>query len=226
MENQKKQTIIPISSFSIGPESAEDKIVDMFWAESSSEKARQNLYNAVYHIRRVLGSELGIPSKSVILIKHSTYTLNPSIKSWYDVNEFERLYSSGLSSLDRGKTKEAISDFKIAVELYTGRLLEIYYDDWVVNYGYQLQERLVYMLKELASYYLKEGNYQSSISYAQRILEEDICDQDAYYIIMESYSPSGKTGAGNKTVPHVLPDSSGRNGYYSFSEIERYLYAG
>jgi len=170
----------------------EDKIVDLFWADSSMEKARQNLYNAVYHIRKVLGSDLGVASKSVILIKHSTYQLNPAIKSWYDVNEFEKLHNAGLSKLDRGSTGDAVSDFKVAVEFYKGRFLEIYYDDWVVNYGYQLQEKLIYMLKELSAFYLREGEYQSSITCAQRILEEDPCEQDAYYIIMNAYFNLGK----------------------------------
>ncbi|OQA18939.1 MAG: Cyclic di-GMP phosphodiesterase response regulator RpfG [bacterium ADurb.Bin363] len=176
-----------------GQKVSEDKIIDMFWPESSIEKARQNLYNSVFHIRKVIVSRIAIPPKKVINIHHSTYEINPSITCWYDVNEFEKLYNSGMTEADRGKTEESIRDFKEAIELYRGRFLENYYEDWVINEGYQLQEKFTYMLKELARFFLEKGGYQTSIAYAQSAVEEDPCDQEAYYLIMQCHYLQGKS---------------------------------
>ena len=179
----------------------EDKIIDMFWPDSHVDKARQNLYNAVHHVRKIISKRLAIPPKGIIHIHHSTYQINTDISCWYDVNEFEKLYNSGMIKGDQGHVDESISDFMEAVELYRGRFLETYYDDWAIQYGYEFQEKFVYMLKEISRNYMEKGNYQQTINYAQKVLKEDPCDQEAYCLIMESYFIQGKS---EQVVRHYL----------------------
>ncbi|MEQ8222856.1 MAG: HD domain-containing phosphohydrolase [Candidatus Eremiobacterota bacterium] len=180
---------------------SEDKIIDMFWPDSPVDKARQNLYNAVHHVRKIVSKRLAIPPKGIIHIHHSTYQINTDLSCWYDVNEFEKLYNSGMIKGEQGYVDKSISDFREAVELYRGRFLETYYDDWAIQYGYEFQEKFVYMLKEISRNYMENGNYQQAINYAQKVLKEDPCDQEAYCLIMESYFIQGKS---EQVVRHYL----------------------
>jgi DNA-binding SARP family transcriptional activator len=179
--------------FQWGHKVPEDRIIDMFWPDSPVDKARQNLYNAVHHVRRIVSKRLAIPPKGIINIHHSTYQFNTGLSCWYDVNEFERFYNSGMVKGDQGKIDESISDFREAVELYRGRFLETYYDDWTIHYGYEFQEKFAFMLKEISRNYMGKGNYQQAINYAQKVLKEDPCDQEAYCLIMESFFIQGKS---------------------------------
>ena len=57
------------------------------------------------------------------------------------------------------------------------------------------------MLKEISRNYMEKGNYQQTINYAQKVLKEDPCDQEAYCLIMESYFIQGKS---EQVVRHYL----------------------
>jgi DNA-binding winged helix-turn-helix (wHTH) protein len=107
-----------------------EMLMDVFWPDPSPEKARNSLNVAMNRIRRALRT---ITDNPIIIYKDSTYRMASGLKLWTDVEDFERLVSSGKRSDAQNKLSAAISDYEAAISLYRGDFLEEnQYEGWTV----------------------------------------------------------------------------------------------
>jgi len=161
-----------------------EEIASWVWPESAPAVAHQMFKTGLWEIRNC-APEL----KSVIRYTHGRYTLNPEVKLWVDVWEFERLLRDvSLSSTIEEKEKS----LERADNLYRGPLLSDLYYTWVEDYRNALKRIFVEVLGELARSYARKEDYEKSVSYCVRALKIDRLNEDIHRLLLRNYISLGQ----------------------------------
>ncbi|MBI2265830.1 MAG: response regulator [Armatimonadetes bacterium] len=173
---------------------SEDKIIDVFWPHLSPEKAKHNLHNTTYLLRKILEPVLSEGADSqYIWHKKNFYRFQPDSLHWVDIEDFDKRCLEGKTLLSSGKQDEAIQQFQEAERLYEGDFLEDnLYDDWTLYKRDKLQEQYFEVLLRLADYFIAKGKHDVAITYANKILQKDKCFEKGYVTMMKALLLSGR----------------------------------
>ncbi|MBE0431752.1 MAG: hypothetical protein IBX67_08000 [Dehalococcoidia bacterium] len=171
-----------------------DILMDVIWPECDPQAASNNLKVAMHGVRqtisRLFHSSEGFPH---ILFLQGSYLTNPEIQLWVDVEEFEKHWRLGRRLEKEGKVAEAMWEFEQAEELYRGDYLEDEpYEEWTLLRREALKDVYLIILGKLADYSVRHADYESHITYCQKILAKDPCREDAYRWLMRCYSRLGQ----------------------------------
>jgi two-component SAPR family response regulator len=132
--------------------------------------------------------------KGTYLIKSSTGEIgfNHDSDYWLDIATFENKAHGSLKNSADSVSINAVSELEGALQLYSGGLLEGFYEDWTLNDRLHLQNTYMRSLEWLMQYYRHNVDYQSSILYAQKILESDPLREDIHCEVMQMYMSAGQ----------------------------------
>lgn len=175
-----------------GRDIPDEKVMDVFWPDHPPDKARQSLYAALSHMRKALEAGETGENERVVLARKGFYRFNTDRPWFFDVNEFERLYDSGVARFRDGREDEAMLSYQKAESLYTGEFMEGYYADWAVYIREELQMKYTEVLERLMGHFFEKERFEVACDYAQRLLKLDNCHQEAHYTLMKSYVEQGK----------------------------------
>ncbi len=154
-----------------------ERLIGMFWGERPERRARQSLSTALWHIRRCFPEQEPLEADA-----HQAQFVHEPI--WVDSEEFEA--QAGL--LDPLKLESALS-------LYQGEFLEGFYDDWIVDERYRLQESYLNVLARLMQGYENQQRFADALSLAQRLLQDNPLREDAHRMAMRAYCHLGQRNA-------------------------------
>jgi response regulator RpfG family c-di-GMP phosphodiesterase/DNA-binding SARP family transcriptional activator len=169
----------------------DEKLMELFWPDHDPDKARQNLYSALSHIRKAL--EGFLPEYDKVVVSHKGfYRINAHVPHTVDVREFDRYYESGSQAARAGNVDEAVGSYQRAEALYQGEFLEGYYSDWALNYRDDYERKYQDILNRLMSHFAEKGRSQVVLDYCQKLLGLDPCDQEAHLNLMRAYVALGK----------------------------------
>ncbi len=129
----------------------QDQILEVFWPELDFEKARQNLYVALYYIRKMLEPGLGnVKNSHYIISQHGSYKFNTNQPYRLDIEDFENYYYEANQLMETGYLKEAESYYIKAKNLYKEDILpENLYDDWCIDQRRDYQNVYINLLQRL-----------------------------------------------------------------------------
>lgn len=169
----------------------DEKLMDLFWPDHDPEKARQNLYSALSHVRKALESFL--PDYEKVITSHKGfYRVNAQVPLVVDVREFDRYYEAATKAARAGNVDESVRTFQRAEAVYQGEFLEGYYTDWAVDYRHEYERKYQETLNRLMSHFLEKERMQVVVDYCQKLLGLDPCDQEAHFNLMKAYIAMGK----------------------------------
>lgn len=171
-----------------------DVLMETLWAGWSPELANSNLRAAMHALRQSLGDFSnegnGFP---YILFCEGNYLINPQVVLWVDDEEFERHYIAGWHLDKEGKSEEAVKEYMLAETLYRGDYLEDdLYEEWTLRRREALNDTYLTILGKLAKHSAQVADYESCITYCQKILAKDPCCEDGYRWLMCSYNRLGR----------------------------------
>jgi DNA-binding SARP family transcriptional activator len=119
--------------------------------------------------------------------------VNPDARLWVDAEAFERHWHGGWRLAQAGYKAEAIREYEQAETLYTGDYLEDdLYSDWTLLRREALRDAYAGILTMLATMSLEARDYTGTIIWAQKLLAQDSCHEDAYYLLMSSHMALGQ----------------------------------
>jgi DNA-binding SARP family transcriptional activator len=169
---------------------AKELLMDLFWPESPPDAARNNLNVAIYGLRRALRQKH--PEFSHVLFQNDAYLLNPELRIWVDVEEFNQHFRTG-QRLDQAKELEqALHEYRAAEALYQGEfLMEDRYEGWILPRRQSLQDDYLTLLDRLSRYYLEHADYDACVVMCGKLLATDSCREDAHRRLMCCYSRQG-----------------------------------
>jgi DNA-binding SARP family transcriptional activator len=167
-------------------------LAGLFWGDHSEERARSCLSTALWRVRRALEPE-GTP-KGTYIVTTSTGEVgfNQESSHWLDVAEFEERLSPILRWPSLQGEAQDPGKLQGAIELYTGDLLEGFYDDWALRERERL--RLLYMksLVHLMRCYKEHNEYEKSLACGLQILTHDPLREEIHREVMRLYLESGQ----------------------------------
>jgi DNA-binding SARP family transcriptional activator len=146
------------------------------WPDSSEHQARTNLRKLLHEFRHSL----------------------PDIGEFVEIdNEIVRWIPAGPSEVDVLRFREAIAvgDTELAARLYSGDLLPVCYDDWVLSERAKLRAEAYGALVRLTKEAAGRGNPNETIKHARRVVELEPTDETAVRIQMEAHLTLGDSAA-------------------------------
>ena len=169
-------------------------LMEMLWPDCDPRVASNNLKAAIHGLRRTLSGLFESKERfPCLLFLQGSYLINPEIDLWLDVDEFQQHWALGQSFEKEDKSSEAIREYAVAEALYRGDYLEDEpYEEWTLLRREALIDNYLLILGKLGDHSMKNGNYDSCITYSQKILAKDPCREDAYRRLMSCYSWLGQ----------------------------------
>jgi DNA-binding SARP family transcriptional activator len=168
-----------------------DRLMAVFWPESSADAARNSLNVAIHGLRQTLRAAAG--DRPIVICKERCYFIEPDLGLWVDVEAFEETLKSAEQHLNNDEAAQAQAGFETAVSLYQGDFLADDADEsWGIVTREHLRLRYLDALDHLAGLRFAAGDYTGCAETCLRILGHDACREDAHCLLMRCHSRRGQ----------------------------------
>lgn len=169
-----------------------DAILDLLWPDSNPNVANGRLRVVMHALRKSIPcKDHGI--QELIVTSGNNFMLNPQVELWVDVTQFERHWQNGWRLHRAGRDGDALSEYEQAEALYVGDFLEDEpYADWTLLRREALRDAYASILTALANMSLQARDYTGCIIWAQKLLAQDDCREDAYRLLITSHRELGQ----------------------------------
>ena len=165
-------------------------LMDTFWQDADPESARNNLNVSLHSLRSALRE---ITETPIVIFEKGNYLLNPDLRIWIDVDEFEDQLHAGRQLESSGDLANAVRKYEVAASLYQGDFLEDDpYEEWPVLTREHLRVSYMETLDRLSRIYFDMGQYSAVVGLCQKMLERDNCREDAHRLLMRCFSRQGQ----------------------------------
>lgn len=165
-------------------------LMDTFWQDSDPDSARNSLNVSLHSLRSALRE---ITETPIVIFEKGNYLLNPELRLWIDVEEFEDQLRAGRQLESSGDLTNAVRKYEVAASLYQGDFLEEDpYEEWPVLTREQLRVSYMETLDRLSRIYFNMGQYSTCVALCQKMLDRDNCREDAHRLLMRCFSRQGQ----------------------------------
>jgi predicted ATPase/DNA-binding SARP family transcriptional activator/DNA-binding CsgD family transcriptional regulator/Tfp pilus assembly protein PilF len=164
-----------------------EQIMYLLWPESGREAAANNLRQALYGARQVLGPVPGAATSSHFLrLEGERLALCPDGQLWVDVEAFEAAAVTARHSSDPAA-------YRATINLYSGDLLpEDRYEDWAEDRRMELREKYLALLVEMANLCEAYGDLGSAIDALREVVSDEPAHEEAHTALMRLFAKSGQ----------------------------------
>ena len=167
---------------------AREVLLDLFWGDYSEVRARRCLNTALWRLRKALEPP-GVP-RGTYLISTSMGKIGFNRRSNYglDVAKFEKNIQQALAQPYSTLTAVEARTLKDALKLYTGDLLEGFYDDWVLRERERLYSLELRGLAHLLKYHRHRKDFGKALACGQKILDLDPLREEIHREMMRLHA--------------------------------------
>jgi DNA-binding SARP family transcriptional activator len=165
---------------------ARETLAGTFWAQSTIERSKRNLRQALWELTAFLNTECNGLGNTLLLAHKQWIGLGETSDLWVDVAAFEQAYSTIHSLAGEWQNSEMVRILNNAVSLYAGELLEGCYDEWCLSDRLRLHNMHLSMLEQLMEYAVERQDPALAIEYGSRILRVDIAHEQAHRGLMRA----------------------------------------
>ena len=158
-----------------------EKLAALFWPDVPDDSARASLRNALYTLRRKLGRQL-------LQADRQTAQINSSFPLWVDALTFKTQATRFLN----GPLPDPNA---VNLELYTGQLLEGFYDDWVLVEREAFRNLYLETLLDLTQRMRSQSEYERAVEFAEMALACDRANERAHQHMIVCHVALGNRGA-------------------------------
>ncbi len=171
----KSQSLLAFLIFHRNQSHSREKLMDMFWGDSPSHKARRSLSTALWHIRQCFPDHDPLEANSLTVQFSFDGIIN------LDADHFEQKVKLG-----------TFSELREAIDIYQGGFLDGFYNDWVIRERFRLETLLIEALSKLMIYQEKAGDFSSALSTGHQLMEIDSLHENAHRLLMRVYCALGQ----------------------------------
>lgn len=173
-----------------------EALIETLWGEQTPKQAKKYLRQLLWQLRTAVQDQDPAGEYALVTADEEWISLCPQAQVSLDVREFEQAYRLTQdvdgAELDARKAQALQS----AVKLYTGDLLEGWYQDWCVFERERLQNIYLLMLDKLIAYAEAHSLFEEGIQYGMRALRCDQAREITYQRLMRLHYLAGdRTGA-------------------------------
>ena len=169
-----------------------DVLIDLFWGNHDEGRARRCLSTTLWRLRSQL-EPAPIPHGPYLATTATgDIGFNTGSDYWLDVAIFEAKVTPVLARPVSAMATADALELEKALQLYTGELLEGYYDDWALRERERLRGLYLKSLGRLLLYYQHLGHYENSLACGQKILDIDPLREEIHREMMRLYLQVGQ----------------------------------
>lgn len=172
-------------------------LATLLWQEGcTTSRAKAYLRKALWQLQRAFEQNAGLSSLPFLEVEPEWVQLHTPAEVWFDVEVFERAYETVKGIDGKHLGAEQLAGLEEAVELYTGDLLENWYQRWCLRERDRMRRIYLLMLDKLLDYSLVQSHYERGLDYGERILRVDLAREQTHRQLMRLRFLSGdRTGA-------------------------------
>jgi DNA-binding SARP family transcriptional activator len=167
-------------------------LATLFWGEYSQSRAHNCLNTALWRARQLVEPEGVDRGTYLICTAQGEIGFNRKSEYWLDVAIFEEGVGQALAQPSEMMEAAAAEKLEITMRLYGGELLEGFYYDWALAERERLRDLYVKGLARLMRYYERQGIYDTSITYAQKILCQDPLREEIHRDLIRLFLKTGQ----------------------------------
>ncbi len=169
-----------------------DILIDLCWGEHAEEQARGCLNTALWRLRRILSTDEENRGCFLITTPSGEIGFNRESMHWIDLTYFETSTSRLLMIPPSVMQPAEVEELHNTLTLYTGELLEGFYDDWALRERERLRQIYLNCLVQLMRYQQHQHSYEKSISYGLQILHLEPLREDVHREVMRLYQANSQ----------------------------------
>lgn len=195
LDASKEQQLLCYLLIHRGRPHPREALASLLWGETSTEKSRKYLRQALWHLQAALQPS-AFTGEQLLLVEHDWVQLNLRSDLWLDVAVLEQAFNTTQGVPGEQLDRAGAELLKEAIELYKGDLLDGWYQDWCLFERERLQNMYLSMLNKLMSYSQVHCEYEAGQIYGSTILRYDRASERTYRRLMHlQYMAGDRTGA-------------------------------
>lgn len=167
-------------------------LADLFWGNHPQSRARGSLNTTLWRLRQILEPTETLRGKHLLAGPTGEVGFNPASSFWMDAATFEE-QSLRLLQRPAELMQEADAEaLEAVVQLYTGELLEGFYEDWALRERERLNQLYLNSLVHLMHYCSYRHAYKESLHWGQRVLDKEPLREEIQREMMRTYLMDGQ----------------------------------
>lgn len=184
---------------------AREVLANLLWDELPQSRATGNLRVLIANLHKSLGPYMTITRQSI--------AFDGARALRCDLTDLEQVLMAARSeqAVEVGLSRRSADRLAHVLTGYQGELLPGFYlrggqgfDEWLTTEREWLWTRAIAALSDLASAYLRLGDYQAGIEQAQRLVNFDPLREDGHQQLMQLLAANGQTNAALAHYQHCV----------------------
>jgi len=203
-KRKKRKLILCCLLLNHGNSLSKDRIIDLFFRESSIENSDNLFHQAISNIRSALKSASTtvreISEKQYIVYEGKQLKIAPGISVFSDAAEFERLLEKASAEEETAVKTDLL---KAAINLYKGEALEGYYEPWCEQVRSEFRAKYIKASESLLTNLFQAEQYEEVGKYSDRLLQSEPFNETANIISISSLCKSGKSARAKEKLQEL-----------------------
>lgn len=170
------------------------KLIELLWSDLELEKAYQQLYTAIYHLRKTLRPY----SQHFIINTTAEGYLMILRQVNLDVEQFEGFIRSGL-----GLSSETIADYEQAISWYKGDYLQGHDYIWIESERHRLSLLWIQTALKMVAWYDSTAQLEKALLLCLEVYQFYPQEEGAHLMLMKLFARMGKHSAVQQQYHHL-----------------------
>lgn len=166
-------------------------LANLLWGDTSGQQVRKYLRQSLWQLHSALSLPDDEDPARVLLVDADWVQVNPEADLWVDATLFDLAIGAAEGVPGRALDEESARTLATAADLYTGDLLEGWYQDWCLFERERLQTRYLGLLDKLIAHCASTGRYEAGLEYGTRILRHDRAHERTHRQLMRLHHLAG-----------------------------------
>jgi DNA-binding SARP family transcriptional activator len=167
-----------------------EKLATLLWPHGTTQRAKAYLRKALWQLRQSLNAD-DADADSVLRVEGDWVQACPEDDVDVDVVAFEDAFEAVQDCSPSEMSTLQVQEMKNAVSLYTGDLLENWYQEWCLTERERLRDMFLRMLDRLIRRCEQDEAYDSGIKYGMRALRIDPARERVHRHLMRLRARAG-----------------------------------
>jgi predicted ATPase/DNA-binding SARP family transcriptional activator len=179
---RKAKTLVKLLALAEGHRMHREALVAVLWPDRDGVSAANNLHQALYVARRVMGGA----SAGLFCLRDDVVLLSEGMMPWLDTEAFD-------AACQRARRSRDPRDYRTAAELYRGDLLpEDRFESWAEGPREAFRERRLGLLVDYAEVLSGRGDYAQVVDIMGAVTAADPFNEGAQRTLMTALAATGR----------------------------------
>ena len=168
-----------------------ESLAELFWEDQPSAQSKKYLRQTIWKLKSAMERNCQAAASDLV-VEVGWIRVNPSPAIWrVDLIEFESTCLALKNKRSRELTADEFVQLQLSVDLYTGDLLEGWYQNWCIAERERFQAAYLILLNKLVQYCAIHQHIDTGLTYGEKLLRHDRAHERTHRQMMRLYYMAG-----------------------------------